>query len=194
MNPVLIMRIARSILFLVVLTGLLPSIPVGFLAYATHQLAFVVEEGEWIVAIRALRYLRLPRMARWLRIARPALRAARVVGFAMRASDRLVRQLTPLLNRDLLLFERGAIRVQEPIHRTRLSALRERLYYRAAEQLDDLSQTDIVRITGIDRSTLADIVRRLVQRGYLQRKRTRTDAPSTVCDAYVGPHVSIGRP
>ncbi|MCB1547290.1 MAG: MarR family transcriptional regulator [Hyphomicrobiaceae bacterium] len=41
---------------------------------------------------------------------------------------------------------------------------------------DDLSQTDIVRITGIDRSTLADIVRRLVQRGYLQRKRTRTDA------------------
>lgn len=41
---------------------------------------------------------------------------------------------------------------------------------------DGLSQTDIVRVTGIDRSTLADIVRRLVQRGFLQRKRTRSDA------------------
>lgn len=38
------------------------------------------------------------------------------------------------------------------------------------------SQTDLVAITGIDRSTLADIARRLVQRGLVHRKRTKHDA------------------
>jgi DNA-binding MarR family transcriptional regulator len=38
------------------------------------------------------------------------------------------------------------------------------------------SQTDIVRETGIDRSTLADIVKRLVARGSLVRRRARHDA------------------
>ena len=38
------------------------------------------------------------------------------------------------------------------------------------------SQTALVDRTGIDRSTLADIVRRLVERGLLQRRRTRRDA------------------
>ncbi len=38
------------------------------------------------------------------------------------------------------------------------------------------SQTDIVAITGIDRSTLADIVKRLLQRGLLSRRRSKLDA------------------
>lgn len=41
---------------------------------------------------------------------------------------------------------------------------------------DEPSQTALVDKTGIDRSTLADIVRRLVSKGLLQRKRTRRDA------------------
>ncbi len=41
---------------------------------------------------------------------------------------------------------------------------------------EGLSQTDIVNLTGIDRSTLADIVRRLVKKGLLQRRRTKQDA------------------
>lgn len=41
---------------------------------------------------------------------------------------------------------------------------------------DEPSQTALVETTGIDRSTLADIVRRLVEKGLLQRKRTRRDA------------------
>jgi DNA-binding MarR family transcriptional regulator len=47
---------------------------------------------------------------------------------------------------------------------------------RAVSKTEDLSQTALVAATGIDRSTLADIVRRLVERGLLQRKRTREDA------------------
>ena len=38
------------------------------------------------------------------------------------------------------------------------------------------SQTKIVDATGIDRSTLADIVKRLCRKGLLQRRRTREDA------------------
>jgi DNA-binding MarR family transcriptional regulator len=40
---------------------------------------------------------------------------------------------------------------------------------------EGLSQTGLVERTGIDRSTTADIVRRLVKRGYVQRRRSRTD-------------------
>jgi DNA-binding MarR family transcriptional regulator len=43
-------------------------------------------------------------------------------------------------------------------------------------QNEGLSQTEIVDLTGIYRSTLADIVRRLQQKGLLQRRRTKEDA------------------
>jgi DNA-binding MarR family transcriptional regulator len=42
------------------------------------------------------------------------------------------------------------------------------------------SQTDLVQDTGIDRSTIADMVRRMVQNGLLQRKRSRQDARAYV--------------
>ena len=47
---------------------------------------------------------------------------------------------------------------------------------RAISLTDEPSQTVLVEMTGIDRSTLADIVRRLVDRGLVIRKRTRHDA------------------
>jgi DNA-binding MarR family transcriptional regulator len=40
---------------------------------------------------------------------------------------------------------------------------------------EGLSQTDLVRMTGIDRSTLADVVQRLLKRGVIQRERTTRD-------------------
>jgi MarR family transcriptional regulator, temperature-dependent positive regulator of motility len=43
-------------------------------------------------------------------------------------------------------------------------------------QNEGLSQTGLVDRTGIDRSTLADIVRRLQRKGLLQRRRTKEDA------------------
>jgi len=44
-----------------------------------------------------------------------------------------------------------------------------------------LSQTDIMAATGIDRSSTAELVRRLVTNGCLQRRRTRRDARKTRC-------------
>jgi DNA-binding MarR family transcriptional regulator len=41
---------------------------------------------------------------------------------------------------------------------------------------EGLSQTGLVDRTGIDRSTLADIVRRMQKKGLLQRRRTKEDA------------------
>lgn len=41
-----------------------------------------------------------------------------------------------------------------------------------------LNQTELVRRTGIDRSTIADMIGRLVKRGLLSRKRTQNDQRS----------------
>lgn len=46
----------------------------------------------------------------------------------------------------------------------------------AVAQHEGLSQTQLVDRTGIDRSTLADIVRRMLRKGLLQRRRTKEDA------------------
>jgi len=43
-------------------------------------------------------------------------------------------------------------------------------------QNEGLSQTHLVERTGIDRSTLADVIRRMLRKGLLQRRRTREDA------------------
>jgi DNA-binding MarR family transcriptional regulator len=41
---------------------------------------------------------------------------------------------------------------------------------------DGVSQSDLVRATGIDRSTLADLVARMIAKGLLERERSTTDA------------------
>jgi DNA-binding MarR family transcriptional regulator len=41
---------------------------------------------------------------------------------------------------------------------------------------EGVSQTGLVERTGIDRSTLADIVSRMLKKGLLQRRRTKEDA------------------
>jgi DNA-binding MarR family transcriptional regulator len=46
----------------------------------------------------------------------------------------------------------------------------------ALEHNDGVSQTALVEITGIDRSTLAEMVRRMLERGLLSRERTEEDA------------------
>ena len=43
-------------------------------------------------------------------------------------------------------------------------------------QNEGLSQTDLVRLTGIDRSTLADMISRMIKNRLLGRRRTKDDA------------------
>jgi DNA-binding MarR family transcriptional regulator len=46
----------------------------------------------------------------------------------------------------------------------------------AVAEEEGLTQTDLVERTGIDRSTLADIVARLLRRGLIHRRRAKEDA------------------
>jgi DNA-binding MarR family transcriptional regulator len=46
----------------------------------------------------------------------------------------------------------------------------------AAGAAEGLTQNDLVRATGIDRSTLADLVARMLTKGLLERERSTTDA------------------
>ena len=46
----------------------------------------------------------------------------------------------------------------------------------AVEQNEGASQTDLVELTGIDRSTLADMISRMIKKDLLARKRTDEDA------------------
>ena len=54
--------------------------------------------------------------------------------------------------------------------------LRQFAVLQAVSDGDGLSQTAIMAATGIDRSSTAELVRRLVSNGWLQRRRTRRDA------------------
>jgi DNA-binding MarR family transcriptional regulator len=57
-------------------------------------------------------------------------------------------------------------------------ALTQRQYavLAACATTDGASQTDLVNLTGIDRSTLADMVARMIEKGWLGRERSKTDA------------------
>jgi DNA-binding MarR family transcriptional regulator len=58
------------------------------------------------------------------------------------------------------------------------SAITQRQYtvLTAAAEGDGVTQNDLVRATGIDRSTLADLVARMLAKGLLVRERSPTDA------------------
>jgi DNA-binding MarR family transcriptional regulator len=49
---------------------------------------------------------------------------------------------------------------------------------RAAREHDGANHTALVKASGIDRSTVTDVVRRLVDAGLLQRRRLKNDARS----------------
>ena len=55
------------------------------------------------------------------------------------------------------------------------------------------SQTMICARTGIDRSTIADMVRRLMRKGYLARRRSRTDARRYVVQLTPEGHEALER-
>lgn len=53
--------------------------------------------------------------------------------------------------------------------------LRQLAILTAISEQEDLSQTDLVEKTGIDRSTVAGVVSRLIRKGLLERRRSPID-------------------
>ena len=76
---------------------LIPSIPVGLLTSG------FVDSADLIRAGRVLRYARLPRLVRYIRILRPVIRFVRALGLMARGLDRLVRRYSHILNLNVIL-------------------------------------------------------------------------------------------
>lgn len=79
----------------------------------------------------------------------------------------------------LHLFHR-AVQVVTEIYQAEMSGhdltARQYAVLFALAHSDGMSQSELVDATGIDRSTMADIVRRMLKKGIVQRKRDKDDA------------------
>jgi DNA-binding MarR family transcriptional regulator len=84
----------------------------------------------------------------------------------------------PLTRSPIHLLHRASQVVEDvfgsEVQRDRLTP-RQLAVLTTVAQKEGLSQTGITERTGIDRSTLADIVHRLVRKGLLHRRRTKED-------------------
>jgi DNA-binding MarR family transcriptional regulator len=89
---------------------------------------------------------------------------AKVAALERSPSQLLHRGLQLALDLYAVEFGRGAI------------TQRQYAVLAAAQAHDGATQTDLVRITGIDRSTLADMVARMLGKGLLERERSVVDA------------------
>lgn len=61
-------------------------------------------------------------------------------------------------------------------HALKTVTFRQFIVLMAISSSNNPSQTDLVERTGVDRSTMADIMRRLSTRGMISRRRRRSDA------------------
>jgi MarR family transcriptional regulator, temperature-dependent positive regulator of motility len=82
---------------------------------------------------------------------------------------------TSILHRMHRVTQIGAERLSAELGDTELTE-RQIVVLAAIGADEGTNQTGIVNAIGVDRSTLADIVRRLVKRGLVNRKRTAEDA------------------
>jgi len=88
------------------------------------------------------------------------------------AGDALGKSATHLLHRALQLALDYHAEAAGPATITQ----RQFTVLAAAGAADGRTQNDLVRATGIDRSTLADLVARMLAKGLLERERSATDA------------------
>ena len=105
----------------------LASLPFGFLAFQLESAQLeqgLTSAAETLRVVRFLRFGRLIQMLRYVRLALPFVRLARVGLFLLRLLDRLVRTHAGLLNRNIVLFEPFHSQRPESSERHRLAALR----------------------------------------------------------------------
>jgi len=83
----------------------------------------------------------------------------------------LARSLGHLLHR----AQQRADEVFAALHGDDNATLRQFAVLAAISEQTGLTQTDLVRITGVDRSTLTDMMKRLEKKGLVERERTAKD-------------------
>ena len=80
----------------------------------------------------------------------------------------------------------------EAVRRERITA-RQAQVLAAIRDCEGASQTDIAEATAIDRSTLADICRRLIAKGLISRRRSREDSRAYVLKVTPEGHAVLRR-
>jgi hypothetical protein len=113
----------------------LASLPFGFLSYqlASDQVETgLTDAAEAVWILRFLQLGQLVQILRFVRLALPVVRVARLGLFFLRLSDRLVRKYARLLNRNIVLFEPYHTQRPESSDRHRLAALRGEQEHAAA--------------------------------------------------------------
>ncbi len=122
------------------LIDLLPSLPFGFVAHQIDLSELGTAAANHPGAMEVLAsYGRMAQVLRFSRLILPIARLTRIGLILLRLSDRLVRRLVGLLNRNIILFEPSAAQKPESSDRHRLLAIRGELEHdRAAaeSQLD----------------------------------------------------------
>jgi hypothetical protein len=132
------------------LIDLVPSLPFGFVAHQI-DLAEMTMPAAAAAGTGALEWLadtgRMLQVLRTTRLVLPVARLARLALILLRLSDRLVRRLASLLNRNIILFEPSSALRPESRDRHRLLALRA--------ELDNARRSVEERLAPDDRRRLA---------------------------------------
>ncbi|WP_169972698.1 ion transporter [Tautonia rosea] len=119
---------------------LLPSIPFGFITFALS--------GPTLIAnIQILRLLRVPRLLRFLRVMRPLIRFVRLLIFALRFTDRLVRRYARIFNRNIILFELKPEISDDSRNHHLLHMIRRHFDRRASEHFGMLDESERLALT-----------------------------------------------
>lgn len=85
------------------LVDFLASLPFGFFTFHLSLGEAAIESSPQL--LRLLRFFRLPTLARYVRVAQPLIRFARLALFALRFTDHVVRRSGSVINRNIILFE-----------------------------------------------------------------------------------------
>lgn len=122
----------------------LPSIPFGFLSQVAWSFRLtkggVLSEFFW--------FLEISRLIRYVRVARPIIRVARLAIFSMRFIDRLVRRSAPVINRGIVLFQPHGLEDFESRNRHLLVSLRRRQDERSSELIGRLEDPERLQVMG----------------------------------------------
>ncbi len=104
--------------------------------------------------LRLLRFGRLARLVRYVRLARPLIRLGRILIFALRFTDRLVRRYASLLNQNIVFFEDDGDEATETRPGHQLTSLRRLYNQRVGVVLAGLDTASRLELAG---GVLADL-------------------------------------